>query len=57
MFKNFIFQSSNNPSATTDFLSLNVEYISVIYFQKIFKRLIVEFTTLINPYFIWFSLF
>ena len=56
--KNFIFYSSNKSFSNNRF-SFIVCWIhfDIIYFQKIFKTFIIKFTTLINPYFIWFLFF
>ena len=44
-----------NLSAPTDFPSLYVQCISMLFiFKKIFKRIIIKFTTLVNSYFICF---
>ena len=43
----------NNISATTDFSLLCIEYIST---SLSFKRIIVKFTSFVNPYFVWFSI-
>ena len=56
MFKNIIFQSPNKSLSNNRFsFILCLTHSNVIYFQKIFKRLIIKLTALINPYFIWFS--
>ena len=56
--KNLVFESSNKLFSNNRF-SFIVCWIhfSAIYFQKPLKKLIVKFTTLINPYFIWFASF
>ena len=58
VFKNLVFHRPNE-SLSNNILSFTVCWIhfNVIYFQKIFKRIIIKFTTLVNPYFIWFSSF
>ena len=44
-----------NLSVTTDLPSFYVEYISMlIIFRNLFKKAYVRFTSLIDPYFIWF---
>ena len=56
MLKNLIFQCSNKSVSRFSFVVCRIRF-NVIYFQKIFKGIIIKFTTLINPCFIWFLLF
>ena len=58
MFNNLAFQCSNKSLSNNrfSFMVCGIHF-NVIHFQKIFKRFIIKFTTLINPYFIWFSSF
>ena len=55
-----LFNVRINLSATTDFPSLYVVcwiHFNIVYSQKSFKKIFLKSTTLINPYFIWFSSF
>ena len=58
VFENLVFQCSNKSltNNTFPFIVCSIHF-NVIYFQNIFEIIIIKFTTLINPYFIWFSSF
>ena len=56
--KNLVFQRPKKSFSNNRFsFIVCLIHFNVIYFQKSLKRIIVKFTTLINPYFIWFAYF
>ena len=53
-----VFRVLMNLSATTDFPSLCVEYISIsLSFNHFSKIIVVKSATFMNPYFVWFASF
>ena len=55
-FQILVFKVLINFSATTDFPSLCIKYISIS-LSLFFHRTIVKFASFVNPYFVWFTSF